>query len=155
MIVVYLNSSGYYVTGPDTEIIQRCNRKLGNNGVYVFQEHHHLYMVLFRALQALNKQSLEDIILYNDTRIIDELNGNLVPLDEWSIKWHDLIMQYIVPSIRGVILFRKKNSSEIDRIVQSKQNMLLKEINIAKIEKPNKSMKQKALARLRNWMLRY
>jgi len=51
-------------------------------------------------------------MIYSDSRIIDELNGVIAPLDEVCAKWVQSIQRNILPQIKAVVFFRKKPVNE-------------------------------------------
>jgi hypothetical protein len=69
-----------------------------------------MYGVLERALRNVqNASSAENIAVYNDSRVIEEINGNAEPLDDVCRRWCDVIRQQRLPDIKPVVYFRKKS----------------------------------------------
>lgn len=97
------------MTGENVEIALRCSPALDERGNAIFQEIHHTYKVFYLALRELTRIKIEgDVIVYNDSRIIDEFNGNAKPLDEVSQQWQQFIRRDIIARIKPIVIFRKK-----------------------------------------------
>jgi len=135
MITIVFNKEGYYVNGEGVEYALRCSPALDDHGNPIFHELHHTYKVLFLALRELVKKSdiTGDIIVYNDSRIIDELNSNISPLDETCKRWHQIIRRQLIPRIRSIVFFRKKNSDYIKSQLKNREAMLCVPNNIGAI----------------------
>lgn len=110
MIAVFVSKEGYYIHGDGVEAALRCSPALDSEGNPIFHELHHTYKVMFLALQLIAKKaSIQgDIIIYNDSRIIDELNGSVPPLDEVCERWRQVIRREIIPHIRSIVTFKKR-----------------------------------------------
>jgi len=128
MITVFLAEEGYYITGENVNIARRCSPALTDRGDRIFQPLHHIYKVLHVALKELYNSS-DDIVVYNDTRIIDELNGLITPLDSTCQKWVDTFRRHTLPNVRSLIFFRKK---AVDKEVESAHNTMLAKLDIGK-----------------------
>jgi signal peptidase I len=73
---------------------------------------------------ARNKGVKGDVLVYNDSRIVDELNGQIQPLDDICRKWQQLIRRELVPSIRSLVFFRKKHGDYVQTKVEIGASML-------------------------------
>jgi hypothetical protein len=126
MITVFVNKEGYYVAGEGVEATLKCSPATDERGYPIFHELHHTYKVMFLALREVaRKQSIQgDVIVYNDSRIIDELNGSIQPLDEICRKWQLAIRRELVPCIRSLVFFRKKTADFVDTKVATGKAML-------------------------------
>jgi hypothetical protein len=115
MITVFVTKEGYYVKGEGVEASLRCSPALDSHGNPIFHELHHTYKVMFLALKEVARKGCikGDVIVYNDSRIIDEMNGNAKPLDEVCQKWQMLFRRQVLPHIRSIVVFRKKASDYI------------------------------------------
>ena len=158
MISVFINNKGYYIKGNGIEIALSCSPKRNDNGEPLYDEQYHLYAILAKALNNLRHQDIkEDIIVYNDTRMIDEMNGMVRPLDDINASFRDGIRRTILPEISANVFFRKKSqvvlTQHIESAVQSmvsvpnKLKIIDKLINIR--EQAYKSRSVKALQRLK------
>ena len=127
MITVYITKEGYYIQGEGVEATLRCSPALDEQGNPIFHELHHTYKVMFLALKEVARKSTiqGDVMVYNDSRIIDELNGKIQPLDDVCRTWQRVIRRELVPSIRSVVMFRKKHAEFIARNVRLGQGMLM------------------------------
>ena len=144
MIKVFFNEEGYYISGDDVNIARRCSPALTDKGDPIFQSIHHQYKVLYLALGELTDTS-DDIIVYNQSRIIDELNGTIDPLDSSCKEWVDVLRRNTIPNVRGLIFFRKKN---VDAEVTSGHKKMLNQIDIdekMELAKQIEAQKQSAL----------
>ncbi len=63
---------------------------------------------LYTALSELSA-CRGDVIVYNNSRIIDELNHIVEPIDDVCSRWRELIEQN---PAQGVVFFRKKDTSQ-------------------------------------------
>ena len=126
MIRIFFNGDGYFVSGEGVEVSRRCSPAITERGDLIFQPIHHQYKILYLALTELRHLSLkEDVIVYNDSRIIDEVNGHVQPLDISSQEWLNVIRRHAIPGIKSVVFFRKKS----DRDVTSAINDTLEKTN--------------------------
>lgn len=114
MITVFFNESGYCIDGEGVEIARRCSPALTERGDRIFQRSHHMYKVLHLALREFPDIPVqEDVMVYNASRIIDELNGRIAPLDDTCQEWLNSIKRDLVPAIKSVVFFRKKPESQV------------------------------------------
>lgn len=136
MITIYFNETGYYVIGGGIEIAQSCPPALTESGSPVFHPLHHTYWMLFRALKDVQgKKTQEDVMVYNDSRIIEEMNGIAEPFDETCGRWQKAIRRNVLPAIRACVLFRKKPSGFIGERVVEGQKTLLSPLSLAERER--------------------
>ena len=134
MITIFINSRGYYIKGNGIEIALSCSPKLDNTGQPFYGEHLQLYAVLAKALNNLRKQQLtEDIMVYNDSRLIDEMNGIVQPLNNLSAEFRNGIRRQILPEIESNVFFRKKNQYAIKQQVDNAKKSLVATPNKLKI----------------------
>ena len=125
MIVSYLNKNGYYIGGSDLEIIRSLSPSLNSKGEPLFHPLHHLYMVLASLLLELQgPKTSEDIIVYNDGRIIEELTGMIEPMDNICREFIKNIRGRIIPRLTGHIVFRKKSYEVINQKIKNAQQIL-------------------------------
>jgi hypothetical protein len=101
VIVIEFNNNGYSITGDGIDIKMSCVPNKFWDPV------DQLYVILTKALCQV-KNSKSDIICYNDSRIIDELNGNIIPILDTSQIFYKSITRELLPTIRGVVFFRKR-----------------------------------------------
>lgn len=125
MITVVVSKEGYYINGEGVEAALRCSPALNDCGKPIFHELHHTYKVMFLALQAVARKGAiqGDVIVYNDSRIVDELNG-AVPLDEVCQRWRQTIRREVMPHIRSIVMFRKKAHDFITSRLKSGDSLL-------------------------------
>ena len=151
MIEVFFNSTGYYITGPNIEIAKHVT-PLKIEGNVILTDLQHLYSVLSMALIELmaNPSSKEDITIYNDSRIIEDMRGITAGIDDLCVKTVRYLRRKVIPSIKGVIFFRKKSSDYINNKIEFGQKTLIGEIDdsikdreIAKIEQAIADYNQK------------
>ena len=128
MITVFFNEQGYYITGENVNIARRCSPALTDRGDRVFQPIHHQYKVLFLALKELFNTS-DDIMVYNHSRIIDEINGLIEPLDSTCKKWVEVFRRHTLPQVRALVFFRKKC---VDTEVESAHDTMLSKLPVDK-----------------------
>jgi len=129
MLRIFFNEDGYFVSGESVEIAQRCSPALTEKGDRIFQPLHHTYKVLYLALSEVrNLHIKEDVIVYNDSRIIDEINGNTPPLDNICSEWLNVIRRRAIPNIKSVVFFRKKPSTVITSTIIEAHNAMLEKI---------------------------
>ncbi len=142
MIEVFFNKTGYYIIGPNIEIAKSVN-PLKIEGENVLTDLQHLYAVLSMVLIELlsNPSSKEDITIYSDSRLIEDMRGITSGMDELCVKTVRYLRRKVIPSIKGVIFFRKKSSDYINSKIKSGQDALIGELDdsikdreIAKVE---------------------
>lgn len=167
MITVFFNEDGYHVTGDGVEATHRCSPALTLRGDRIFQPVHHMYKVLYLALCELRDMNVaSDVMVHNDSRIVDEINGLTEPLDETCAQWVRVIRQDILPTILPVVFFRKKPTTYVNSIISAsqqamlskadlsqKQNLALREVRIR--EEQEKEKRHRTIQRLReSWFKR-
>ena len=128
MITVFLNEDVYYVTGENVDVVRRCSPALTDHGDRIFQVIHHVYKVLYLALCEVHEMNIgDDVMVYNDSRIIDEINGVVEPLDTTCDKWLKILNRNTIPSIRSVVFFRKKPATRVNlAVTEAHERMLVK-----------------------------
>lgn len=130
MITVFFNGDGYLVTGEGVEAARRCSPALTTRGDLIFQSIHHAYKVLYLALcevRAMN--TMEDVMIYNDSRIIDEINGVVEPLDSTCGDWLQILKRDVIPTVRSVVFFRKRSASHVNSTVESAHDRMLSKLD--------------------------
>lgn len=118
MIELFFNDTGYYIRGNEIEAVQSCSP------APCFQPIHHRYGVCYHALAEL-KNSTDDVVVYNDSRIIDELNGKVDPYDGTCQRWLTAIHRSMLPSLRACVIFRKKPAEFVNSKISAAQTQLL------------------------------
>jgi len=161
MISIFFNREGYYIAGDGVEAARCCDPATTTEGDPIFQEIHHTYKVLYLALKELSEMDVpNDVMVYGDNRIIDEINGTAEALDPECASWQQALKWNVIPSIRSVVFFRKKPCNDIsDTINEAHGRMLNVEHSkkmadrVQKAEQAIHSMRAKrALNKLReNW----
>ena len=158
MISVFINNKGYYIKGNGIEIALSCSPKRNDSGELLYDEQYHVYAILAKALNNLRNQDIkEDIMVYNDTRMIDEMNGMLKPLDDINTSFRDGIRRTILPEINSNVFFRKKSQTMLAQYIDSAQQSMVSVPNKLKIidkliaikEQAYKSRSIKALRKLK------
>ena len=135
MIRVFFNEDGYYVAGEGVEIARRCSPALTERGDRIFQPLQHTYGVLYFALKELSKLDIrDDVMVYGDSRIIDEINGIVGPLDATNKRWLQALQRSVVPSIKSVVFFRKKAAVDVEREVSAGHAVMLPQIDQGTLE---------------------
>jgi hypothetical protein len=130
MITIYFTHEGYFVTGEGVDVSRRCSPALTSEGDPVFQRLHHTYKVLYLALKEISCVVVqEDIVVYGDNRLIDELNGVCPPLDGTHKKWLEVIRQHIIPDINGLVFFRKKPPQQVKSAIKGAHSGMLDQID--------------------------
>jgi hypothetical protein len=127
---------------------------LDQNGRQIFSDSLHLYKVFETALTedffyALEKR--EEIIVYNDSRIIDEINGNIIPIIKEHEQFKNLIRRDILPEIMGIVFFRKCSKKFLDSMIQKGHEKMLNKLSpedrLGMIKKLIESKKQISTSR--------
>lgn len=126
MITVFVTKEGYYVAGEGIEATLKCSPATDERGFPIFNEIHHTYKVMFLALKEVaRKQRISgDVMVYNDSRIVDELNNQLPPLDDVCRRWQQTIRRELVPCIRSLVFFRKKSAEYVDSRIKAGEALL-------------------------------
>jgi hypothetical protein len=134
MILVFINNKGYYIKGSKMEIALSCSPKLNDSGEPLYDEQYHIYAILAKALNNLRQQNLtEDVMVYNDTRMIDEMNGTLRPMDDLNASFRDGIRRTILPEISANVFFRKKSQAVLEQQIDNARRSLVDIPNKLKI----------------------
>lgn len=130
MIKIIFNENGYYIAGENIEKTSKISPAVGVNGQRVFQPIHHTYKVLYLALCEFQKlNTSDDLLVYNDSRIIDEINGYIQPQDSVCEQWVRTLRRHLIPSIRSVVIFRKKASAYINSSIEEAHHRMIVKVN--------------------------
>lgn len=130
MIRIFFNGDGYFVSGEGVEISRRCSPALTERGDLIFQPIHHQYKILYLALTELRHLHLkEDVIVYNDSRVIDEVNGHVQPQDTSCTEWLNAIKRHAIPNIKPIVFFRKKSSFDVKAAIDSMHYSMLEKVS--------------------------
>lgn len=105
MTEIFLGQTGYYITGAHESIFKCSAPEDVEDSVF-------LYQLLYGALCEIRGVD-DQITIYNDSRLIEELNGIVKPLSETSQKWLLFIRRNVLPRTAGRIFFRKKSTEFI------------------------------------------
>jgi hypothetical protein len=127
VISVFFNSQGYYIEGEGTEIARSFSPSMDSSGRPMMEPLQHLYVVLACALKELRavKTNGTDIIVYNDSRLVEEMGNEVVVPCCVCSELKLVIRRKLLPDLPGVVFFRKKSAAYIDDKVQyGKQTML-------------------------------
>lgn len=157
MISIVFNENGYVISGEGVEVSRRCLPARTIDGDEIFQNIHHSYKVLYLALEELRYiSSNEDVMVYGDSRIIDEINRLVPPIDSECQKWYEIINWHTIPTIKPVVFFRKQATNWVSKYINDAHSKTFEEIDSktkSKILKHNKpSFKNRALEKLKkNW----
>jgi len=126
VIEIYLSYNGYHIKGNGVDAALSCSPKLDENGETFYSEYVQVYVVLAKALNELrNRQLSEDITVYNDSRLIDEMNGVVPTIDDLSLEFRDRIRREIMPTIGANIFFRKKSTKIIRQHIALAQDTMI------------------------------
>lgn len=161
MIRVFFTEDGYYVAGESIEVTRKCSPALTSRGDRIFLPLHHEYKVLYLALCELrNAQITDDVMVYGSSRIIDEMNGTR-PLDETNGRWLTVLKRNVLPTIKAVVFFRKKEPAAVHRALDEAQTKFLPQVDRRTLEQIAEAedaaqetlvtdKKQKLVSKLRN-----
>lgn len=130
MIRVFFTEDGYYVAGEDIEVTRQCSPALTSRGDRIFLPLHHEYKVLYLALCELRNANItDDVMVYGASRIIDEMNGNTRPLDATNERWLMLLKRNVLPSIKAVVFFRKKEPHAVQKTLDDAHGKFLPQVD--------------------------
>jgi len=116
MMELAFNEAGYYVRGVTHESSMAVTPRTDPEGNLVFHSLEQQYAVLIRALTEISGHEVsEDIIVYNDTRIIEELSGIADPMFP---EMTNHVRRNIIPEIKGCVWFHKKSPAFVQGRVQ-------------------------------------
>ena len=134
MIRVFFNEDGYYVAGESIEVTRKCSPALTSRGDRIFLPLHHEYKVLYLALCELrNAQITDDVMVYGSSRIIEEMNGTR-PLDETNGRWLMILKRNVLPVIKAVVFFRKKEPAAVQKALNEAQAKFLPQVDRRTLE---------------------
>lgn len=120
-IALFLDKNGYYITGQNIELIKSCAPRTDD-------EISHLYTVLIHGLlEFVNRKIDSDIIVYNDTRIVDELNGNTEPINTEYVMY---VRRLLIPHLPVMVWFHKKPNEFIRAKISNAYNALIGSVDV-------------------------
>lgn len=118
----YFNGTGYTISGPDVCLVVKLNPLTDKNGP-IFSDREHLYRVLLALLKEITHVNSSAIYIYNDSSIIDEMNG-IRPIDEWGGTIVRYIHRNIMPKIQSIVYFNKESISRINHEILRAEELL-------------------------------
>lgn len=132
MISVFFNEAGYYIKGDGIEVARSCPPALTESGSTVLPPLHHLYAVLYHVMKEVQTgNGQEDIMIYSDSRLIEEINGVIESMDDTCTRWVKQIRRNLIPAVRSCVIFRKKSSDLIGRRVQEGLDRMIGSVDVA------------------------
>ncbi len=108
MINCYFDDESYYILGKDIEVFSTIK----NEETDPIRRAYWMFLVLLPEL-SLEK---DNVTFYNDSRLIDEMNGTVNPLDDWA-REAKRISNQMLTSLYGIALFRKLDSNRLEKMV--------------------------------------
>ena len=122
MINCYFDDTGYYISGPNIEIVEEVTTQ--------FTGLTRLYLILAKVLRELSVYNLNytTVKIHNDSRIIDDMMGK-TPIDEDCIQLRSILFQ-LIPKIDANIVYLKSSVNEIIQKAQQKLLISIPRINI-------------------------
>lgn len=126
-VKAYFTGAGYTISGPDIYLVVSLTPLIDQNGNPLFTDKEHLYRVLIALLKELIYIKANVIYIYNNTAIVEEMNG-LKPSDSWAEIIVSYIQRNIMPKINSIVYFNKEAISRIDNeILQMKERLSFNE----------------------------
>lgn len=122
MTEIFLGTSGYLISGAH-ESIFKCLKPEGlDSNIF-------LYQLLYGSLTEV--RAIDDqITVYNDSRLVEELNGVVKPLTLEAQAWLLFIRRHVIPKTKGRIFFNKRSNEFIEE--KMKENGLLDQRKVSK-----------------------
>jgi len=134
MTNVYFNEVGYFIQGGGVEIARSCPPLSDpDTGKGLLEPTHHLYAVLISALQELENHE-EDITVFNDSRIIEEMDG-ATPLDDVCQDSRLFIRRNVLSLIPSLVWFKKKDGDWVNRHVQNGIQKMIGTVDVGQRDK--------------------
>lgn len=88
---------------------------------------HHLHIVLwYTLLEFVGKEIKENVLIYNDTRLIEDMNGDTRPIDEFCRRVQGKIRQELLPRIGTKVIFKKASAAKINGSISAAHDTMLK-----------------------------
>jgi hypothetical protein len=118
MINCYLSHAGYYIVAASgLEVAGETPFSFKEDGSRIYDDLQHTYLVLAAALA--NVSGVKDtIFIYNNSRLIDDMNG-LPTLGEWYDKVRGVIKRILIPETGGIVLFKKSDANTLDAHIKA------------------------------------
>ncbi len=128
----YFDGDSYYIIGTNIEVFS----VLKNQETDPIKRAYWAFIMLIPELEG----EKDNVTFYNDSRVIDEMNGSVHPLDDWTREAKRIANQMLA-SLYSIALFRKLDNSK-----------LLKKIEIGRGSLTKPHAKQDALTEFeKNW----
>lgn len=106
MIQCYFNEEAYYIVGQDLEIFAT----LINPETDPIRRIYWAFLMIVPELSIVK----DNVSFQNDSRLIDEMNGYVHTLDEWT-REAKRIANSMLSSLNGIVLFRKIEKTQLDK----------------------------------------
>ena len=116
MINCYFSDRAYYIVGKELEIY---------SSLVVAQEDqiHQTYWAFLMLLPEL-ATTKDNVTFFNDTRLIDDMNGVAAPLDQWTKEAKRMAGQ-MLSSLYGIVLFRKLDKIKLDKVLANASEAMI------------------------------
>lgn len=115
MTEVFLSTCGYLITGAFESIFMCVKPEEVEDNIF-------LYQLLYDAITEI-KNLNDQVTVYNDSRLIEELNGVIKTNSNESHKWLLFIRRNVIPKTKCRIFFNKRSAEFVSEKI--KQNGLL------------------------------
>jgi len=89
----------------------------------VYNEYQRSYLMLLELLKALRKDNVKNIIIYHNSRIIEEIQCKIEPLNEWGRGALIYIRRNLLPYFVDYTFRKRSHESIIDSIVSGEQKL--------------------------------
>lgn len=134
MIHCYFNETSYYIAGEKIEIFS----SIFNDEKDSIRRSYWALIMLLPELQA----ERDNVMIYSDSRVIDELSGEVIPLDIWTQQARHIIMQ-MTCCFNGICIYKKIDTLKLNRYIENGRARM--------IDDNSKKMMQETLERQWNF----
>lgn len=112
----YFDTDSYYIVGRDLEVYSTIKNPETD-------PIRRAYWMLLMVIPEFASEK-DNITFYNDSRVIDEMNGMIHPLDEWT-REAKRISNNMLASLYGIVLFRKIDTNKLSKTVDVGREKLI------------------------------
>jgi len=148
-IKCFLSDKAYYFS--DGHILSRYFCANSDDPLWsVYSEYQQQYLMLLDAMRHLRQEHVLNLIIYNPSRIIEELNGEITPLNEWSKGVLKYLSRNVFPYFVDVS-FKKMSATGVAKALDDGQREIDSyDVPAIDLVKSMEDMRKRRLDRFKN-----
>lgn len=126
MIEIWVDESGFVISGDHESVLK--SHPIKDADMHVM-----MYQIICEALSEVCNYK-QQIYVYGNSRVIEEINGVIGPINSECKEWVRYLRRHILPRMSGCVFFNKKSAEKI-KDEKSKSRLLDKSGDLENIKR--------------------